>query len=49
MADLPDYFETFDFEDEEPGDGLATDCGMQPDGTCIYAGTEFCDWGCDLS
>lgn len=22
------------------------DCGMMPDGTCIYAGTEWCDWEC---
>ena len=22
------------------------DCGRMPDGTCMLAGTEFCDWEC---
>ena len=23
-----------------------TDCGMLPDGTCMKAGSEECDWEC---
>ncbi|WP_132443633.1 hypothetical protein [Sulfitobacter indolifex] len=22
------------------------ECGMMPDGQCLLAGTEHCDWGC---
>ncbi len=29
---------------EEPEE----DCGRQPDGLCLYAGTEFCDWDCPM-
>lgn len=25
------------------------DCGMMPDGTCLLAGTEECDWECHRS
>ena len=24
------------------------ECGLQPDGTCLLAGTEHCDWDCTL-
>lgn len=23
-------------------------CGMQPDGSCNLAGTEYCDWDCRM-
>ena len=28
--------------DHEPD----ADCGLQPDGQCMLAGTEYCDWDC---
>lgn len=24
------------------------DCGLRTDGTCSLAGTEYCDWSCDV-
>lgn len=36
--------------DDNPDDGPELedmfDCGMMPDGTCLLAGTEDCDWEC---
>lgn len=30
-------------------DGCTCDeCGLQPDGTCLLAGTEHCDWDCTV-
>lgn len=46
-----DYVDNFDDLDE-PDDPLqeALDgCGRLPDGTCMLAGTEFCDWDCPFS
>lgn len=38
----------FDYMDEDGGD-LADECRLMPDGTCLLAGTEFCDWDCPNS
>lgn len=34
-------------EDQDGFDEL--NCGQMADGTCQYAGTEFCDWSCPYS
>jgi len=34
-----------DEEPDEPDDGM-DECGMLPDGTCMLAGTEHCDFEC---
>lgn len=41
MDHEPDYL----FDDEFDGD-CEDDCGLMPDGQCMLAGTEFCDWEC---
>ena len=38
-----------DADDEDAMESLEEDCGKQPDGTCLYAGTEQCDWECPFS
>lgn len=30
----------------EDDDDCLDDCGLMPDGQCVLAGTEFCDWEC---
>lgn len=40
-----DYFG----EDCDLGDIDMNDCGELGDGTCMYAGTEWCDWDCPFS
>ncbi len=32
-----------DYQDDDDG---MDDCGRMPDGTCMLAGTEHCDWDC---
>jgi len=32
--------------EEDSGPEFAFDCGLLPDGTCMLAGTEDCDWEC---
>lgn len=34
----------FDYMDE--GDEFEEECGLMPDGQCVLAGTEHCDWDC---
>lgn len=46
MADRPDEYD--DDEDYDEDEGALDDCGMTPDGTCMLAGTEWCDWHCPL-
>ena len=41
--DEDDYYED-DFDDDP-----ASECGLLPDGTCMLAGTEWCDWDCPYS
>lgn len=36
----------FDEPDSDDGPEFEFDCGMMPDGTCMLAGTEECDWEC---
>lgn len=46
---MEDEIEDRDFDDElesNSEDGFEFDCGMMPDGTCMLAGTEDCDWEC---
>lgn len=38
----------FDDEYREEDDDLADQCGKLADGTCMLAGTEFCDWDCPI-
>lgn len=42
--------EEWQFDDDEPEDedDLYEDCGMMPDGLCMQAGSEWCDWSCPL-
>lgn len=40
--------EDFDFDDGLEDDPEFDDCGLLPDGTCMQAGTEFCDFECIL-
>lgn len=45
MGHEPDHL----FDDEFDGeceDDCLDDCGLMPDGQCMLAGTEFCDWEC---
>lgn len=44
MADSMDDFEEQD--DDPDAEFLEFDCGMMPDGFCMLAGTEECDWEC---
>jgi hypothetical protein len=41
-----DYMFDDDFHDFEDEDDTLYDCGLMPDGQCMLAGTEFCDWDC---
>ena len=47
--DLEDYDDhdrsTYDDEDE---DDEYLDCGLMPDGQCLKAGSEDCDWECPM-
>lgn len=38
-----------DATDEGALDALDEDCGQMPDGSCQFAGTEYCDWECPFS
>jgi len=33
----------------DDADAEFSDCGLQADGTCALAGTEWCDWDCPYS
>ena len=37
------------FDEEDALEELAQECGMQRDGSCSLAGTEYCDWDCPFS
>ena len=42
---MPDDWEDYeDTDDEFADDDL--DCGLMPNGQCMHAGTEHCDWDC---
>jgi len=30
-------------------ESLLQDCGQMDDGTCLQAGSEYCDWDCPFS
>lgn len=34
--------------DEDDFEQMENECGKTPDGGCLYAGTEYCDWVCPL-
>ncbi|WP_231754389.1 hypothetical protein [Blastomonas sp. CCH2-A2] len=40
------FIDSYDDPDDEPEDDGWDDCGMTADGTCMQAGTEYCDWDC---
>lgn len=47
MSDLDDYDDEDNYdEDENPLEKAIEDCGIGPDGLCLLAGTEFCDFEC---
>lgn len=49
LEDLAERGQTEDepvFDDDEFDDD---ECGMTSDGTCLLAGSEFCDWDCPYS
>ena len=35
-------------DDDQPDDDDLDDCGLMPNGQCLYAGTEQCDWLCKM-
>lgn len=49
MSDYgPDDFDDIDdFEDEE--EDAYVDCALMPNGQCLKAGSEECDWDCPYS
>lgn len=44
IADELDERERFEAGDDDEDPDF--DCGMMPDGTCMLAGSEDCDWEC---
>ena len=38
--------ESYDMDDDREGDEPYDDCGLMPDGQCMRAGSEECDWEC---
>lgn len=44
-----DEFDETDDSESDPLDEAAMECGMGPDGTCLNAGSEWCDWDCPFS
>ena len=38
--------ETCDLCSEPLEECTCDDCGLQPNGLCLLAGTEWCDWKC---
>lgn len=45
MITNPGYDIDDDVELEDEDDGFG-DCGLMPDGLCMQAGTEYCDFEC---
>lgn len=55
-SDPHQYEDHYDEADEGPNtcdlcdlaieDCTCDECGLMADGTCMLAGTEFCDWSC---
>ena len=43
--DLNDYDDDYEVEDD---DDEYDDCGLMPDGQCLKAGSEECDWVCPM-
>jgi hypothetical protein len=37
-----------DDDDDDFDNDPASECGQLSDGTCMMAGTEFCDWECPI-
>lgn len=47
MRDPGEDDDYFDMLNDEPDDtDLDEDCGLMPDGQCLNAGTEHCDFSC---
>src|SRR6185369_14122592 len=44
-SDPSDYYDD-DPRDWDEEDGDYEDCGLMPDGQCLKAGSEECDWEC---
>lgn len=38
----------YDMQEDLDECGFPFDCGMMPDGQCLKAGSEECDWECGL-
>ena len=39
MTEMPEIYDDWDEEDRD-----YEDCGLMPDGQCLKAGSEECDW-----
>lgn len=48
MSDVPDDHDDFDPRDADEEDGDGSDCLLMPDGQCLAAGSEWCDWECPM-
>ncbi len=58
MSNNPDDHKHEDYYDEDEADEVCDryqlsaedctrdDCGLRADGTCLLAGSEWCDWQC---
>lgn len=44
----PHDFDDYE-DDEDVGEEAYYDCGLMPDGQCLKAGSEECDWECPYS
>ena len=38
-----------DADEDEALEALEEECGRQRDGSCLLAGTEYCDWECPFN
>lgn len=43
---VADYHCGPDDDEQDDPDAWMDECGMMPDGTCMLAGSEWCDWEC---
>lgn len=47
MTDTNDHDHDYEFDHPDEWDGeFEEECGLMPDGQCLLAGTEHCDWDC---
>ena len=52
IEETKDWMEMNGYDDptwDDAYEDAMSNCGMLMDGTCMLAGTEFCDWECAIS